>query len=90
MTDQPSAAEEKPIGEVTHYFSKIGVMALDLTDALTVGEKIHVKGHTTDVIVTVGSMQIEHQDVQKAGPGDSIGIKVGEKVRPGDMVYRAK
>jgi translation elongation factor EF-1alpha len=89
MTSQPGAPEEKPIGEVTHYFSKIGVMALDLTDTLTVGEKIHVKGHTTDLVVTVGSMQIEHQNVQKAGPGDSIGIKVGEKVRPGDRVYRA-
>ncbi len=90
MTEQPDATAEKPIGEVTHYFSKIGVMAVDLSDNLTVGETIHVKGHTTDVVVSVDSMQIEHETVPKAGPGDSIGIKVGEKVRPGDKVFRAE
>ncbi|UCC68687.1 MAG: hypothetical protein JSV79_01745 [Armatimonadota bacterium] len=90
MTQQPETPEEKPIGEVTHYFGKIGVMAVDLSDNLSVGETIHIKGHTTDFIVTVGSMQIEHQTVAKAGPGDSIGIRVGEKVRPGDTVYRAQ
>ncbi len=90
MTQQPEVPEQKPIGEVTHYFGKIGVMAIDLSDDLTVGEGIHIKGHTTDLIVTVDSMQIEHESVAKAGPGDSIGIKVGEKVRPGDKVYRAQ
>ena len=90
MTQQPEAPEEKPIGEVTHYFGKIGVMAVDLSDNLTVGETIHVKGHTTDVVVSVDSMQIEHESVPKAGPGDSIGIRVGEKVRPGDKVFRAE
>ena len=89
MTEQAGASEEKPIGEVTHYFGKIGVMAVDLTDTLTVGEQIHIRGHTTDLILTVDSMQIEHQGVPKAGPGDSVGIKVGDKVRPGDTVYRA-
>ena len=90
MTEQPAAAEEKPIGKVTHYFGKIGVMALDLTDKLSVGERIHIKGHTTDVILTVDSLQIEHASVPEAKAGDSVGIKVGEKVRPGDMVYRAQ
>ncbi len=90
MTQQADVPEQKPIGEVTHYFGKIGVMAIDLSDDLTVGEAIHIKGHTTDLILTVDSMQIEHQSVAKAGPGDSIGIKVGEKVRPGDKVYRAQ
>jgi translation elongation factor EF-1alpha len=90
MTEQPEASQEKPIGQVTHYFGKIGVMAVDLTDKLSVGETIHVKGHTTDLVVTVDSMQIEHETVSEAGPGDSIGIKVGEKVRPGDTVYRAQ
>jgi translation elongation factor EF-1alpha len=90
MTEQPDAIAEKPIGEVTHYFGKIGVMAVDLSDNLTVGETIHVKGHTTDVVVSVDSMQIEHESVPKAGPGDSIGIRVGEKVRPGDKVFRAE
>ena len=90
MSEQPSAPEEKPIGQVTHFFGKIGVMAVDLSDTLTVGEKIHVTGHTTDLVLTVDSMQIEHENVPKAGPGDSVGIKVGEKVRPGDTVYRAQ
>jgi len=90
MTQPPEAAEEKPIGKVSHYFGHIGVMALDLTDALSVGDKLHVKGHTTDLVITVDSMQIEHQNVSQAKAGDSIGIKVGEKVRVGDMVYRVK
>jgi translation elongation factor EF-1alpha len=89
MTEQPEAPEEKPIGQVTHYFGKIGVMAVDLSDTLSVGEQIHVKGHTTDLVLTVDSMQIEHESVSQAGPGDSIGIKVADKVRPGDTVYRA-
>lgn len=86
MSEQAAA---KAIGEVTHYFDHIQVMAVDLTDTLEVGEKIQVKGHTTDVVLTVSSMQIEHQSVSKAGPGDSVGIQVAEKVRPGDQVYRA-
>ena len=90
MTEQPEAPEEKPIGQVTHYFGKIGVMAIDLSDTLSVGEQIHVKGHTTDFVLTVDSMQIEHESVSQAGPGDSIGIKVADKVRPGDTVYRAQ
>jgi len=90
MTEQASAPQEKPIGKVTHYFSKIGVMAVDLTDKLSVGERIHVRGHTTDLILTVDSLQIEHANVSEAKPGDSVGIKVSEKVRPGDTVYRAQ
>lgn len=89
MTRQEDAPEEKPIGEITHYFGKIGVMALDLTDDLSVGDTVHVKGHTTDVMLTVDSMQIEHETVPEAHAGDSIGVRVGEKVRPGDTVYRA-
>jgi translation elongation factor EF-1alpha len=89
VSKQAEAAEGKPIGQVTHYFGHIRVMAVDLTDSLTVGEKIRVRGHTTDLVLTVTSMQIEHQNVPKAGAGDSVGIQVGEKVRPGDSVYRA-
>jgi len=89
MSEQQGAPEEKPVGEVTHYFGKIGVMALELTDTVAVGDTLHVMGHTTDFVFTVASMQIEHESVEKAGPGDSVGIKVGEKARAGDMVYRA-
>jgi translation elongation factor EF-1alpha len=90
MTANQGAPEEKPIGEVSHYFSKAGVAAIELTDRLAVGQRIHIRGHTTDFIVEVQSMQIEHEQVSEAGPGASIGIKVSEKVRPGDMVYLAK
>lgn len=90
MTEKQGAPEEKPIGEVSHYFGKAGVAAIELTDRLAVGQRIHIRGHTTDFITEVQSMQIEHEQVSEAGPGASIGIKVSEKVRPGDMVYLAK
>ncbi len=89
MTAQQGAPEERPIGQVTHYFSKVGVAAIDLSDKLAVGQRIHIRGHTTDLVATVESMQIEHEQVSEAGSGASIGIKVTEKVRPGDMVYVA-
>jgi putative protease len=88
MTEQTGAAEEKPIGKVTHYFGHIGVMALELTDSVSVGETLHIKGHTTDFVTTVDSLQIEHESVAEAAAGQSVGIKVGEKVRVGDTVYR--
>lgn len=88
MTEKQSAPEEQPVGQVTHYFGKAGVMAIELSNALRIGDRIHVCGHTTDFIANVRSMQIEHEAVNAAGPGDSVGVKVSEKVRPGDMVYR--
>jgi translation elongation factor EF-1alpha len=88
MSEKQSAPEEQPVGQVTHYFSKVSVMAIELSDALRVGDRIHVCGHTTDFVTNVQSMQIEHEAVTSAGPGDSVGVKVGEKARPGDMVYR--
>jgi putative protease len=81
-------AEEK-IGEVVKYFAKPGVAAIELSvGSISIGDTIHIKGHTTDFEQQVHSMQIEHQDVQTAGPGQSIGIKVKERVRPGDMIYK--
>jgi putative protease len=88
MTDEQGTPDERPIGQVTHYFSKAGVMAVELSDTLSVGDQIHVVGHTTDFVASVQSMQIEHEAVAEAGPGDSVGIKVEERARPGDMVYR--
>jgi translation elongation factor EF-1alpha len=89
MTDKQGAPEEQPIGQVTHYFSRAGVAAIDLSDSLAVGQRVHIRGHTTDLIADVQSMQIEHEQVSQAGPGASVGIKVSDKVRPGDMVYLA-
>lgn len=80
--------EEKEIGEVTHYFSKIGVAVVKLKDSLRQGETIHIKGHTSDFTQTVDSMEIEHKKVQLAKKGQSIGLKVKEHAREGDVVYR--
>lgn len=79
---------EKQVGRVTHYFGKVGVAAVELEDELKVGDTIHVKGHTSDWTQTVESMQIEHQPVQKAGPGDVVGIKVADHAREHDIVYK--
>jgi putative protease len=79
---------ETVIGKVSDYFAHVGVMALELEADLAVGDTIHIKGHTTDLTQVVDSMQIEHQDVQTAKAGDSIGIKVKERVRKGDTIYK--
>ncbi len=81
--------KEQLIGEITHYFGKIDVGIIELKKKLKVGEKIHIKGSTTDFEQEVKSIQIDHQDVKKAKKGDAIGIKVENKVREGDEVYRA-
>ena len=81
--------EEKKMGEVAHYFGHISVAAVKITgEGLKVGDTIHIKGHTTDFQQTVGSMQIENESVSVAKAGDSIGIKVKERVRGNDIVYK--
>ena len=81
--------EEKKVGEVIKYFSKIGVAAIRLNEgALKVGDQIRIVGHTTDFTQTLESMQIENDSVQEAGPGADIGVKVKEKVREHDVIYR--
>jgi len=80
---------EQQLGVVSHYFGKISVAAVELTDAdLHVGETIHVLGRSTDFTQTVRSMQIEHKPVETAPRGASVGIKVIEPVRVHDRVYR--
>jgi len=80
---------EEEIGKVASYFSKIGVAAIDITKGvLKVGDKIHIKGHTTDIEQDIDSIQIEHLSVPEAKPGDSIGIKVKDRVRDHDIVYK--
>jgi putative protease len=80
--------EEKKVGEVVKFFGKIGVAAIHLTEALKVGDQIHIVGHTTDVSQGIDSMQVENKSVQEAGPGVDIGIKVAGKVREHDVVYK--
>ena len=77
----------KEIGRVSGYFSHVGVAAIKLSGKLKVGDKVHIKGHTTDFEVVVKSMQIENKKVDTAKKGDHIGIKVKEKVRPNDAVF---
>jgi len=79
---------EEKVGIVIRYFSKISVAAIRLDGSLSVGDKIHIQGHTTDYTQEVGSMQIENQNVQSAGPGADIGVKVQDRVREHDTVYR--
>ena len=78
---------EKEIGTVSSYFGHVGVAAIKLTGGLKIGDKVHIKGHTTDLKKKVGGIQIEKQKVEKAKKGDHIGIKVPDKVRPNDKVF---
>jgi putative protease len=79
---------ERNIGQVTHYFKRIGVAVLELSGGLMVGDIVHIQGHTTDFTQAVESMEIEHQKIQAAGPGAEVALKVIERVRRGDLVYK--
>ena len=79
---------EEPVGKITHYFPHIGVAAATLSAELKVGDQVRVKGHTTDFTEGIESLEIEHQKVDRAGPGDKVAFKVSEKARPGDRVLR--
>ena len=79
---------EVEIGKVSDFFARPVVAGIELTAPMTVGDKIHIQGHTTDLVFTVESMQINNVDVKEAKAGDSIGIKVGDRVRRGDTVYK--
>jgi hypothetical protein len=76
------------IGHITHFFAKISVAVIELKAPLVVGDTIVVKGPTTDFEQVVESMQIEHNNVQRAEAGQSIGLKVDERVRERDTVYK--
>ncbi len=80
---------EEKVGEVVKYFAKIGVAAVKITKgSIRLGDSLHFQGNTTDFVQRVESMQIEHQNVETASEGDLVGIKVSERVRPSDLVYR--
>jgi translation elongation factor EF-Tu-like GTPase len=81
--------EDKKVGEIIKFFGKIGVAAIRLSEgSLKVGDTIHIVGHTTDITQTIDSMQIENKNVQEAGPGADIGIKVKDRAREHDVVYK--
>jgi len=80
---------EVRIGEITHYFGKIGVAVVKATDGpLAVGDTIHIKGHTTDHTQQVASLQIEHQSVDHIDKGGEAGMKVGAHAHVGDVVCK--
>ena len=81
-------AEKKLIGRITHYFSKIGVAVIELSDDINVGDKIRIEGATTSFEQVVESMEIENEKVENATVGQSIGLKVNERVRLHDNVYK--
>ena len=79
---------EVEIGHVTHYFNKINVAVLSITEELKIGDTIHILGHTTDFTQKVTSIQIEHKNVEAVKPGDDFAIKVIETAREHDVVYK--
>ncbi len=79
---------EEQIGTVSDFFAHPVVAAFELTAPLKVGDKVHIKGHTTDLEVIVNSMQINNVAVKEAKAGDSVGVKLSERVRKGDSVCK--
>jgi len=83
--------KEKLIGRVTHYFTNIGVAVVEISDGqLSVGDKIRIKGATNDFEQTIDSMQVEHENIEKAKKGEGVGLKVEQQVREGDEVYKVE
>ena len=79
---------EVEIGRVSDFFAQPVVAGIDLTGKLKKGDTVHIKGHSTDLTFTASSIQIDHAEVAEAKPNDSIGIKVPDRVRRGDTVYK--
>ncbi len=79
---------EVEIGKVSDFFARPVVAGIGLTATLKVGDRIHIKGHTTDMEFTVDSMQIDNVNVEQAKAGDNIGIKVSDRVRRGDTISK--
>jgi len=79
---------EEAIGKVSDFFARPVVAGIELTGTLKKGDRIHILGHTTDIEFTVDSMQINNVDVSEAKAGDAVGVKVSDRVRHGDIVYK--
>ena len=78
------------VGEVTHYYNKIGVAVLALSAAITVGDVIHIVGHTTDFCQMVKSLQVDHHAIREGAAGDEVALKVLDRVRAGDRIFRVR
>ncbi len=79
---------EEMVGTVSDFFAHPVVAGIELTGTLKVGDRVHIMGHTTDLEFTIGSMQIDNADVSQGKAGDSVGVKVSDRVRSGDHIYR--
>ncbi len=79
---------EEEIGSVSDFFARPVVAGIELTGSLKVGDTIHIKGHTTDLQFTVASMQIDNDNVEEASAGQAVGIKLSDRARRGDKVYK--
>jgi putative protease len=88
MPNETPSEEGKLIGEITHYFSKISVAVIKLTDSLKVGDEIRIAGGDVDFSQKVDSMEVDREKIEKAKSGDSVGLKVEQKVREGYKVYK--
>ena len=80
--------ESEAIGRVTHYYSHLSVAAVSLDAPLRMGDRVHFKGHTTDLVQAVDSMEVDHKAVERAGPGDDVAMKVEDHVREHDLIFR--
>jgi len=79
---------EIEIGKVTEFFARPVVAGIELTAPLKAGDRVHIKGHTTDLELVVTSMQINNVNVNEANAGDSVGIKLPDRARRGDTVFQ--
>lgn len=79
---------EEIIGEVADFFARPSVAAIELTGSVKLGDRLHIKGHSTDLECNVESMQIKNAPVEEAKSGDSVGVKVPDRTRKGDKVYK--
>lgn len=76
------------VGNVDHYYNRISVAVVILTDSIQLGDEVHFLGRSTDFLQEVTSLQIEHQSIEEAGPGQEVAMKVSQRVRRGDKVFR--
>jgi len=81
---------EVEIGKISDFFARPVVAGINLTGQMKKGDTIHIKGHTTDLVMTIESMQIDNVNVEEAGAGVSVGVKVTDRVRRGDTVYKVE
>lgn len=83
-----SERQLREVGVVSHFFSKINVAVVDLSEKLSVGDRVLIRGMTTNIEQNVESMQIDRENIQSAEAGKSVGLKVDDRVREGDTVYK--